>query len=53
MKPANASELMAILCLSKDEEDLRRRIDQILLGYTYEGKPFTVKDLGISGSMFF
>lgn len=46
-----ASELMAILCLSKDEADLRRRIEQILLGYTYEGKPFTVKDLGIAGSI--
>lgn len=46
-----ASEIMAILCLSKDEEDLRRRIENILLGYTYEGKPFTVKDLGIAGSI--
>ncbi|MCQ2266550.1 MAG: formate--tetrahydrofolate ligase [Bacteroidaceae bacterium] len=46
-----ASELMAILCLSKDENDLRRRIEQILLGYTYEGKPFTVKDLGVAGSI--
>lgn len=46
-----ASELMAILCLSKDEKDLRRRIEQILLGYTYEGKPFTVKDLGVAGSI--
>lgn len=46
-----ASELMAILCLSRDEADLRRRIEQILLGYTYEGKPFTVKDLGIAGSI--
>lgn len=46
-----ASEIMAILCLAKDEEDLRRRIDKILLGYTYENKPFTVKDLGISGAI--
>lgn len=46
-----ASELMAILCLASDEEDLRRRIENILLGYTYEGKPFTVKDLGVAGAI--
>lgn len=46
-----ASELMAILCLSVDEADLRRRIENILLGYTYDNKPFTVKDLGIAGSI--
>ncbi len=46
-----ASELMAILCLATDEADLRRRIENILLGYTYEGKPFTVADLGIAGSI--
>ena len=46
-----ASELMAILCLAADEDDLRRRIENILLGYTYEGKPFTVKHLGVAGSI--
>ena len=46
-----ASELMAILCLANDEADLRRRVENILLGYTYEGKPFTVKDLGAAGSV--
>ncbi|MFV0471447.1 MAG: formate--tetrahydrofolate ligase [Paludibacteraceae bacterium] len=46
-----ASEIMAILCLSEDEDDLKRRIEKILLGYTYSGKPFTVKDLGIAGSI--
>ena len=46
-----ASELMAILCLAADEADLRRRIENILLGYTYEGKPFTVLDLGVAGSI--
>lgn len=46
-----ASEIMAILCLSKDIEDLRRRIEKIILGYTYEGLPFTVKDLGVAGSI--
>ncbi len=43
-----ASEIMAILCLAKDTEDLRRRIENIILGFDYEGKPFTVKDLGQS-----
>ena len=46
-----ASEIMAILCLAKDEEDLRRRIENILLGYTYDNKPFTVKDLGVAGAI--
>ena len=46
-----ASEIMAILCLAKDENDLRRRIENILLGFTYEGKPFTVKDLGVAGAI--
>ena len=46
-----ASEIMAILCLAKDEDDLRRRIENILLGYTYENKPFTVKDLGVAGAI--
>lgn len=46
-----ASEIMAILCLAENEEDLKRRIEKILLGFTYSGKPFTVKDLGITGSI--
>ena len=46
-----ASEIMAILCLAKDEDDLRRRIENILLGFTFEGKPFTVKDLGVAGAI--
>ena len=46
-----ASELMAILCLSKNLDDMRRRIDNILLGYTFDDKPFMVKDLGITGSI--
>ena len=46
-----ASEIMAILCLATDEEDLRRRIENILLGFTYENKPFTVKDLGVAGAI--
>ncbi len=46
-----ASEIMAILCLAKDEPDLRRRIENILLGFTYDNKPFTVKDLGVAGAI--
>lgn len=46
-----ASEIMAILCLSKDVEDLRRRIENILLGFTYDNQPFTVKDLGVAGAI--
>lgn len=46
-----ASEIMAILCLSKDINDLRRRIENILLGYTMDDKPFTVKDLGVGGAI--
>ena len=46
-----ASEIMAILCLAKDEADLRRRIENILLGFTVDNKPFTVKDLGVAGAI--
>lgn len=46
-----ASEIMAILCLSSDLDDLKRRIGNILLGYTYLNKPFTVNDLGVAGAI--
>lgn len=46
-----ASELMGILCLAADETDLRRRIENILLGYRFDGSPFTVKDLGVAGAI--
>ena len=46
-----ASELMAILCLATSEEDLRRRIENILLGITSDGKPFRVRDLGVGGAI--
>ena len=46
-----ASELMAILCLSTDLDDMRRRIDNILLGYTNDGTPFRVKDMGVTGAI--
>jgi formate--tetrahydrofolate ligase len=46
-----ASEIMAIFCLSRDFEDLRVRINKILLGYTFENKPFYVSDLGVGGAI--
>lgn len=46
-----ASEIMAILCLSEDMDDLRRRIEKILLGYKKDGSLFTVKDLGVAGAI--
>ncbi len=46
-----ASEIMAILCLATDIEDLKRRVGNILLGYTYDDKPFTVNDLGVAGAI--
>ena len=46
-----ASEIMAILCLSRDAADLRRRIENILLGTTIDGKPFYVKDMGVAGAI--
>ena len=46
-----ASELMAILCLASSETDMRRRVENILLGFTYDGRPFTVKDLGVAGAV--
>lgn len=46
-----ASELMAILCLSQNLEDLRNRLGNILLGYKYDGNPFTCKDLGVEGAI--
>ncbi|MDO5016920.1 MAG: formate--tetrahydrofolate ligase [Porphyromonas sp.] len=46
-----ASEIMAILCLATDIDDLRRRLDNILVGYKKDGSPFTVKDLGCGGAL--
>ena len=46
-----ASEIMAILCLATSREDLRRRVESILLGYRYDGTPFTVRDLGCAGAI--
>ena len=46
-----ASEIMAVLCLASDMDDLRRRIEKIILGYRSDNTPFTVKDLGVGGAI--
>ena len=46
-----ASEIMAILCLATDMDDLRRRLDNILVGTTWQGKPVFLKSLKITGAM--
>ena len=46
-----ASEVMAILCLSKDMNDLKRRLGNITIGYTKDNKPVYAKDLKAEGSM--
>ena len=46
-----ASEIMAIFCLAQDFEDLRERLNNILLGWTHENKPFFVRDLGVVGAL--
>lgn len=46
-----ASEIMAILCLSKDIADLKQKVAQIIVGYSYDDKPVTVADLKIQGAV--
>lgn len=46
-----ASEIMAILCLANDLVDLKERIGNIIVGYTYEGAPVTAKQLNAQGAM--
>lgn len=46
-----ASEIMAILCLSEDLEDLKKRIGNILIGYSFSGKPIFAKNLKAQGAM--
>ncbi len=46
-----ASEIMAILCLSKDITDLKEKVASIIVGYTYDDKPVTVRDLKIQGAV--
>lgn len=46
-----ASEIMAILCLAKNLDDLRERLGNIVIGYTYDKEPVAVKDLGVQGAL--
>jgi len=46
-----ASEIMAILCLSKDMQDLKDRLQRIIVAYTYDMKPITAADLKAVGAM--
>lgn len=46
-----ASEIMAILCLSSDIEDLKERISNIIVGYSYDDKPVTAGQLKAQGAM--
>lgn len=46
-----ASEIMAMLCLAEGLDDLRNRIDDMLLGFTFAGEPFTTKQLGVTGAI--
>ena len=46
-----ASEIMAILCLAESRADLRKRIDNILIGYDRENQPILAKEIGVTGAM--
>jgi formate--tetrahydrofolate ligase len=46
-----ASELMAIFCIANDEEDFLNRVENIIVAYTYDNKPITVKHLNIRGAV--
>ncbi len=46
-----ASEIMAILCLARDHEDLRRLLDRTIVAHRRDGRPVTVGDLGVAGSL--
>lgn len=45
-----SSEIMAILCLSNNYDELKRKIGNILVGYTYDGEPVFVRDLKVAGA---
>ncbi|MGN0659583.1 MAG: formate--tetrahydrofolate ligase [Emergencia sp.] len=45
-----ASEVMAIMCLARDIDDLKEKLANIIVGYTYEDKPVTVRDLKAQGA---
>lgn len=46
-----ASEIMATLCFAESYTDLKKRVEEILIGYTYSGEPITVKELRVSGAV--
>ena len=46
-----ASEIMAVFCLATSLNDLKERISQIVIGYTYSKEPITVSDLGVQGAL--
>jgi len=46
-----ASEMMAILCLANDLDDMKARISRIVVAYTYDNKPVTVKELNVTGAL--
>jgi len=46
-----ASELMAILCLAKDENDFRNRVDNIMVAYNYDGQPVYLRELHITNAI--
>ena len=46
-----ASEVMAVLCLSRDLTDLKKKLGDIIVGYSYKNKPVTARDLNAAGAM--
>ena len=46
-----ASEIMAVLCLSKDMQDLKERVKKIVIGYTYKRELVTIGDLKVEGAV--
>lgn len=46
-----ASEIMAILCLANDIEDLKNRISDIIIGYTYDNRPIKAKEINAQGAV--
>lgn len=46
-----ASEIMAVLCLAEDMEDLKRRLDRMVVAYNYDGEPVTAGQIRATGAM--
>lgn len=46
-----ASEMMAILCLTSDLEDMKKRLDNIIIGYTRSGRPVRAEELNVTGAL--